>query len=196
MLALFVGAVGFEHLVERGLAPEQHMISEYATTGTGGVMEVGFGAWCGSWALLALVFWLQHHRLAATASGTVAAGIALLAAFHTQAVAGELPAGVARTLAGRLHDLGGELVLGGVLVAAVTTMSAKRTRDGRWPRAGIALLGLALTTAGLLLAFGDPAPGLRQRVLLAAAVCYQVSVLHDLRRADPMELTSAAESRK
>ncbi len=51
------------------------------------------------------------RAVAVGALGAATAGLLLAAAFATQTVAGELPAGVERTTAGRLHDFGTLLIL-------------------------------------------------------------------------------------
>lgn len=178
-LGLFVTVLAVQHLIEPGLSSTQNMISEYANTGSGVVMEIAFAAWGVSWVLLALIFVRRRWWVTAAAAVVAAAGATLITAFSTQAVAGHVPAGVARTVAGRLHDLGGELLLGGALLAAATTMVACLCGGTPLRGGGTALLVAALIVVGGLLALGDPAPGLRHRVLVAAAVGWQVLAVLD-----------------
>jgi hypothetical protein len=179
-LSIFVVALCAEHALEPDLSPTDHMISEYANSGTGTVMEVGFAAWCMSWILMALIFARRRWWLGTAAAVLAALGVAVVTAFRTQAVAGDVPADVRFTLGGRLHDLGGDLVLGGVAVLALT-MAARRGANARLRAARMALVVAALGIAGVLLALGDSVPRLRQRVLVAATVGWQALVLIESR---------------
>lgn len=154
-LACFLVAVVGEHVLESGLSPAQSVISEYARTGAGGVMQVGFAAWAVSLAGLAWVTGRLRRRVVAAGLGVGAVGSALVCAFTTQAVHARIPEGVARTLTGRLHDVGGELLIGGLAVAAV---ASARWIDGRRALLPVSIAG-AVTV--VLLLTGDPAPGLR-----------------------------------
>jgi hypothetical protein len=142
-------------------------------------MEVGFIAWLLSWCALSALLTMRGRPMAAAAVAVAAVGLAAIAAFHTQAVAGELPNGVHRTLGGRLHDVGGELLFGGLVAAAgALAVSRQSTTAVRW--AGSGLVVLALLSSAVLLGAGDPVPGVRQRVALFAAVAWQALVIRDV----------------
>jgi hypothetical protein len=174
-LVLFVAAVLAEHLIRPGLSPWRHQISEYANGSAGGLMTVGFFAWAVSLALTSGLL-AAHARLLSLSIAVGAAGMLLIALFHTQTVAGQLPSGTARTTGGRLHDLGGELLAGGLLVsAALVAVSDHRLR--RLRRLALLTVGyFVVVTAGLLLV-ADSAGGLRQRLVLLAALVWQASLL-------------------
>lgn len=64
LLAVFVMSVLAEHIVAPGLAPADHMVSEYANAPGGWLITVGFTAWCCSLLLVAWIYvagsdWLQ-----------------------------------------------------------------------------------------------------------------------------------------
>jgi hypothetical protein len=150
------------------------VISEYARTGAGGLMRVGFAAWTASIAFLAWVTGRLGWRVAAAGLIVGAVGGILVCAFSTQAVDARIPEGATRTLTGRLHDAGGEQLIGGLVVAAIA--SVRRT-VGRWALAPVTMAGVV--TVVLLLA-GDPAPGLRQRAVVLCAVAWQAWLLRYL----------------
>lgn len=169
LLAVFVMSVLAEHIVAPGLAPADHMVSEYANAPGGWLITVGFTAWCCS---LLLVAWIRRRqRLVAAGTVVAAAGVGLTALFHTEATSG-LSTAEAGTTAGRLHNLGGELVFGGLAVAIVAWVVGGRAHPvARWVVVAISMAGLGASMT--LLFTGDPAPGLRQRVLLLTAVAWQ-----------------------
>lgn len=135
-------------------------------------MTAGFAAWCLSWVLLARLVWARRLQICAVGTAVAAAGAALITIFPTQAVEGELPRGVPYSTAGRLHDLGGELLLVGALAAAAA-LSIRGDVPRRVRVAAGALALVALFGAAALIAVGDPAPGVRQRLLVAAVVAWQ-----------------------
>lgn len=165
-LAATAGIVALEHVVRPDLPPLERFISEYGRGSTQPLHVAAFGAWTvanGGCAALAGSRRGPRAARAATACGFAAAALGTLVAavFATQTVGGELPAGVARTTAGRLHDMGTLLILGGLVVAGMASTLLISTRRYR-------LIALALAT-GLfaivpaLLAFRLDAPGLGQR---------------------------------
>jgi hypothetical protein len=172
-LAVFVAALIGEHLLEPSLSPLQSVISEYARTGTGEVMRCGLAAWALSLLCLGVVQWHGGRRVQAAGMALAAGGCVLVVAFTTQAVAARVPAGVERTLEGRLHDLGGELLIVGLLVAVV--VGALRGPRSTWSRAVVVVA--IVVSVGLLLV-GDPAPGLRQRALVLCAIVWQAIALY------------------
>jgi Protein of unknown function (DUF998) len=172
-LGLFAGALVAEHAVESSLSVVHTTISEYARTDSGFLIRFGFAAWAVSFSGLVLVTWRHRLRAEAVGLGVAACGVVLVCAFNTQAVQAQVPSDVARTLGGRLHDFGGEMVIGGVLLAVVA--GAVR---GPWSRRSRALLCLTFATSAAFLLAGDPAPGLRQRALVVYTITWQALALH------------------
>jgi len=188
-LLAFVAIVVVEHLLVPGLSPLDHEVSEYANTRYGALMTGGFAAWALSLAatsILALRAPAQC-RTAIALSGLLAvasAGLVLTACFHTQTSAGRLPAGVARTVGGELHNLGSGAAL--LVLAVAAPASALALPHHR--RYRIFTLGLILVTAVAtiaLLAVGPQVAGLRQRCLLAAACTWQLALLGALSQSWP-----------
>lgn len=183
-LAGFVLILLAEHVLVSRLSPVTHQISEYANTGWGWLMTTGFVLWAASLALAAID--LRATRLPAIALVLAALGALLVAAFHTQTIAGRLPPGVRLSSDGRLHDIGGEILSGGILAAALLVAAARvLPRTGQV--GGLLIVGAAVIADVALLAAGDPAPGIRQRLLILAAVAWQALIL--LRRAHASKRT-------
>jgi hypothetical protein len=168
--AAFTLAVLAEHVLEPGLDPARNMVSEYANRPSGLVMTIGFGAWAASLAATAL---LVGGRTPLVSLWIAVGAVVLLAGFHTQTVAGRLPAGVRWHLDGRLHDIGS-----GVLTAALFAGAALTAR--RRP-AIAALLVVALIVQVSLLVVGPSVGGVRQRCLLALALVWQIMILREHR---------------
>lgn len=171
-LGLFGAALVAEHAVESSVSAVHSTISEYARTDSGFLIRFGFAAWSVSLAGLAFVTWRHRLRVEGVGLGVAACGVVLVCAFTTQAVQAQVPPGVGRTLGGRLHDVGGEIVMGGILLAVVA--GAVRGPWSRWSRA---LLCLTFVTSATLLLAGDPAPGLRQRALVVYTITWQALAL-------------------
>jgi hypothetical protein len=176
----FFAVVLAEHLLRQGLSPASHEISEYANGPHSELMEIGFAAWALSLAAEALlVLWTRRGRALATrlVSGLLlcaAAGIAVTAIFNTQTSAGHLPAGVMYTKAGELHNLGSGLALVALLLATIASIVAFEVHSYR--RFTVLLLVGGLGMAGVLLLVGPEVAGVRQRVLLLAALLWQLRV--------------------
>jgi hypothetical protein len=175
-LAGFVGLVALEHVLRADLPPAERFISEYGRGWTQPIHVAAFGGWAvasgGCAALAAGGPKPRAARALAAGAFTVAtAGAALAAAFATQTVGGELPADVARTLAGRLHDTGTLLILGGLLVAAVASLPLICTRRYRVTIAGLAVVLSAVVP--LLVALGLDAPGVGQRAFVLVGCAFQ-----------------------
>jgi hypothetical protein len=182
-LAAFVAIVLAQHVLAPELGPDRHTISEYANADAGALMVAGFLSWAAS--LLATAALVVRDRRcarpAARVSGaallaTAAAGMLLTALFATQTSAGVLPAGTHRTTAGQIHDVASgaaSLALFGAMLA--TLLDAGRPRWLR--RLCAALLVVAISSAGVLLAVGDSVDGIRQRVLVAAACTWQAALV-------------------
>jgi hypothetical protein len=183
-VVIFAAVVLAQHALAPELSPVDHTVSEYANTPTGWLMVVGFSAWgisLAATAILAVTDPSAHRtsssqKLMAALLAIAAMGLLVTAAFKTQTSAGVLPAGVPRTTEGRLHDLGSGAALLALFGAALT--SIRLIEDPRWfKRPAMGLLCVALATHVGLLIGGDPAPGLRQRLLLAGAVAWHVVLL-------------------
>jgi len=167
-LALFLGLVALEHLLRPDLPPARHFVSEYAKGWTAPLQILaflGWGAACLAGASLALRALPPGRPIArgltALALLAAAAGALLAASFTTETVGGELPAGAARTLGGRLHDLGSLLLLAGLVLAALASLRIVRSNPYRL---GVLALGLALLAiVPVLVALGVDAPGIGQR---------------------------------
>jgi hypothetical protein len=173
-LGLFLVLGSAEHVVHPSLNPLRYQISEYATTRDGWVMGIGFGAWALSLAATATLV-RSVARLAALGCGCAAIGILLVTIFQTQTSAGALPAGIARSATGRLHDLGGSIATAGVALAVVgTAASAGFSRQTRLVAVAAASSALIASAVFLLL---DATPGLRQRLVLLAGCVWQAAVL-------------------
>jgi Protein of unknown function (DUF998) len=160
-LALFVACLVAAHLLNAGLDPAQHMVSEYANHRAGWVIEAGFGAWAAALLLGA-----------AGASTRAVLGVIVLAIFPTQTSAGELPPGVARSTGGRLHDLGADLATVALVAAAVTSAAAARRRHDPQSTAIIIVLGTVAVATIAGLAIGPSVAGLRQRAMLGGAAAW------------------------
>jgi hypothetical protein len=171
-----VGLVALEHLLRRDLPPADHFVSEYASGSTHVVQAVAFASWAAGTAGCAVLATRVRERPIARAvviAGLVAAtaGLCLAAAFTTQTVAGELPAGVQRTTGGRLHDFGTLAILAGLLIAALASLRAvPRTRY----RLTVLALGVILVAiVPALVAAGIDAPGIGQRGFIAVGIAWQ-----------------------
>jgi hypothetical protein len=175
-LAGFVGAVACQHLLNSALTPSRHMISEYANGRAGWLMTAGFASWALSLAAASVMERRCTTRARAVMSmllAIAAAGMVVTAIFPTQTVAGMLPAGTTRSVAGRLHDLGSDTTQL-ALFAAVVTHALDRGLPAWSRRLAAMLLCAGVGTIVVLVAAGDPVPGLRQRVLVLIAVMWQL----------------------
>jgi hypothetical protein len=174
----FAGLVAVEHVLRPDLAPGRHFISEYAIGATRPLQLVAFAAWAASYAGCAALAVQTPSggrpvAQALTAGGLVAAsaGAAGALAFTTQTVGGELPAGVARTPAGRLHDAGTLLVLAGAVTVGVA--STRLVRSARYRTAVAALAAALLAVVPVMRAAGLDLPGVGQRAFIAIACAWQ-----------------------
>lgn len=179
-LGAFVGLVALQHLWRADdLPPADHLISEYANGAGGWVQVVAFLAWSvslGATTVLARQAGAGDRRLA---RGVVVAGVAAgavgavaCAAFATETVGGELPAGAIKSTAGQLHDLGSAFIFFGLLVAAVASVRVIRRRDYRYSVLGLALLLFLIPS--VLVAAGYDAPGWGQRGFIAVGCLWQL----------------------
>lgn len=195
-IAVFVAALALEHVLTPELGVERDRISEYAVRGFGWLMVGGFVAWA---VALAATAWLAGLALRGprglALSGLLAAaasGMLITAVFATQAVHGEVPAGVPRTTAGQLHDLGSGVVLIALLAAVLLSLYAVA---GASVAAAIAI-AITLTAVGPigLPLTGLDAPALAQRMMVAGACIWQWTVAAALAR-EPQPAWARAEPR-
>jgi hypothetical protein len=179
-LALFVACAVVAQWANPAVGPARHMVSELVHGTAGWVMTAGFGSWAFALALGAIVLLRADRPAGATLVAIAAAGVVVLAVFPTQTIAGELPVGVARTTAGRLHDVGSAVATLALAAAAVVTgVRAWRDGDRRTSAMVVALLTVAIAATVVGLAIGPSVGGLRQRVLLLAAVTWQWLAVDD-----------------
>lgn len=177
-VAAFVVLVAVQHPLRSDLPPLERFVSEYAVGWTAPLQAAAFLCWAASMAAAAVLAARARPAGRPVARGltvlalAVATGGALLAAlFPTQTVAGELPAGVVRTLGGRLHDLGTLFILAGLVVAALAALRLVRRRGYR---IAVPLLGLGLLAiVPVLVALGIDAPGLGQRGFILVGCLWQ-----------------------
>jgi hypothetical protein len=177
-LGAFVGIVVAEHALRPGLAPGQHFVSEYGVGSTAPLQSAAFVAWSASMAAAALLSPPPPaprrplaRAVVAGALAVAALGALACAAFATQTVAGRLPDGVARTTAGRLHDLGTLLILAGLLVAALAGVRLIGRRRHTLEVAGLAVALVAVVP--VLVALGIDAPGWGQRAFILVGCLWQ-----------------------
>jgi hypothetical protein len=177
-VATFVVLVAIEHPLRRDLPPDEHFVSEYAVGWTRPVQTAAFAAWTasmGGCAVLAARAGPPGRRvaraIAVAALAAATAGGALTVLFATQTVAGELPAGVARTAAGRLHDLGTLFILAGLVAAALATL--RIVPQGRYRLTVAALGALLVSVVPVLVALRIDAPGVGQRAFIAIGCLWQ-----------------------
>lgn len=181
-LSIFVAIVAMQGIGPAGFDPARQQVSEYVHTSAGAVMVLSFLAWAVS--LLALagvtvaldrakaVSWPAY--LQAGALLCAALGVILLGCFPTDRGA-EIPGAITHaTPAGEVHDLASALTTVSILLAAV--VSAVRCR-GSLRALTLGLLVVAIFSTVVLLAIGDPLPGIRQRLLLGTACLWQGALL-------------------
>lgn len=178
-LLLFVGLVALEHVLRPDLSPAERFVSEYARGWTQPIQVTAFVAWAlATTACAVLAARIPVHRplaRAVTLLGLVAAtaGLLVAAAFPTETVGGELPAGVVRTTGGRLHDLGTLGVLAGLVLAAAASLRLVPRRGYRL--AVLALAAALLAIVPLLVALGIDAPGIGQRGFILVGCAWQLT---------------------
>jgi hypothetical protein len=179
-LAGFVGLVAAQHIWRADdLPPAEHFVSEYAVGDGGWVQVVAFLAWAGSLAATVAVARRAHAGgerriarsvvLAGVTAGAV--GAVACAAFATETVGGELPAGVVKSTAGQLHDLGSAFIFFGLLIAGIASVRLVRRRSYRL--SVLALAVLLFLIPGALIALGYDAPGWGQRGFIAVGCLWQ-----------------------
>jgi hypothetical protein len=182
-LLAFVGLVALEHPLRGDLPARDHFISEYASGVTHPIAILAFLAWGAAMAATAALAWREGLRAVPVLLGLAALGTCVAAAFATQTVAGELPAGTIRTTAGRLHDQATLAIFAGLLGAAVWALRALRTRRYRL---GLLACAAALVLApGVLVAAGLDWPGVGQRAIVLVGVAALWLLVSELARRGP-----------
>jgi hypothetical protein len=178
-LTAFVAIVATQGLLPAAsFDPVHQTISEYAHTSAGALTAVGFIAWALSWTALAgpgsapspdrsspQLLTLQRIAFAGAAIGLI-----LVACFPTDRGLVEPGVVLSATTEGRIHDAASALVTVGILVAALTGAVLV---GGRVRALTLLLMSIAFATDVLMLALGDPLPGIRQRVLVTAGCLWQ-----------------------
>ena len=187
-LSWFVLTVVLEHVLVSELGPARHTISEYANArgAAGPLMLAGFLMWAASLtttALLVLRAALQGRtgvtrvlRIVLFALLLVAAvGAMIVALFPTQTRAALLPPSQLESNTGRLHVLGSDLIQVCFYPAVLVSLVLP---SPRWFRVvAVAVLVVAVAVAPALAVLGVDAPGVRQRIQLAAGCGWQFALL-------------------
>jgi hypothetical protein len=174
-LAVFAAVSIAEHLLRPGLDPARHEISEYAHGPGGWAMTAGFAMWAVSLSATAALV-PADRRVLRSLLAVAALGMFVTATWRTQTSAGQLPPGVARTAAGRLHDTGSGLTSLALLAAALLTTRATWVLR-RIQRLSAAVVIVAVGASVVLLGVGPEVDGVRQRVLLVCACVWQTAIL-------------------
>ena len=188
-LLAFVGLVALEHPLRGDLPARDHFISEYAAGSTHPLAIASFLAWGVGIGASAALGWQRGLRAVPVLLGVAAAGTCVCAAFATQTVAGELPEGVVRTTAGRLHDQGTLLIFAGLLAAALWALRGVRTRRYRL---GLLACAVALLLApSVLVGAGLDWPGVGQRAIILVGVAWSWLLVSELAPATRARRTPA-----
>jgi hypothetical protein len=179
-LAAFVACAVAEHFLST-LDPARHEISEYVHGPTGWVMKLGFAAWAVSLAASGLcVWWSLRSRALPALLAIASVAMVIVACFPTQTSAGSLPAGVALSFTGRLHDVGSGLASVALLAGALASVFERRLAAAfRGTAAGLVVFAVLSDVA--LLTVGASVGGIRQRVLVLAGLAWQGALLAILR---------------
>jgi len=186
LLAVFIAIVVLEHLLQPGLSPGRHRISEYANSSPGWLMTSGFIAWTAALASAAVATALapvdpiriRHFVAALLLLATM--GAAANAAFKTGTSGGVVPPGHRLTTANRIHDIGS----GGLaLVLWVAVLSSLGLSDRRLRARSAAALTEGVVSAVVFSSWVLDLPGINQRALVLVACAWQFSLLAALGRA-------------
>ena len=175
-LLVFAATIATQQPLVSSFDPARQMLSEYVHTRLGALAVAGFVAWGISLAAAAGLTivaasrrgWMA--RLQAGALLAAAVGILLVACFPTDRGLAAPGVVTEATVAGQVHDAASAGATACVLLAAL--LGAARF-PGRIRTLSLVLLSVALAASAVLLGIGDPLPGLRQRLLLAAACVWQ-----------------------
>jgi hypothetical protein len=160
--------------MEPQLSPRLYTISEYGTASDAG--RVVFSSVLVSWAIaLCATFGLADRSGGRWLFLVAAAGLAVAAAFSTQAVMGEVPAGVERSLGGRLHDFGAGAAQ--LAFLALLAVGALLLRPGWLGWASLLGLVAVLVLGSGLVDVSVIGHGTRQRALFAGAWLWQLAIV-------------------
>jgi len=181
-LVTFAVTIVAEHCLRPALSPLTHQISEYATGGGGALAAAGFAAWSLSLGATSRLVWCMRRNALAILFALAAVGMATVACFETQTVAGVVPRGAHITLTGHLHNIGSGVSTLALLSAAL--LSAWTWGPGRFRlmTAVSAVTAVAINLA--LLQLGPEVGGLRQRLLVLIACGWQAAFLVAISRAN------------
>lgn len=177
-LLAFVALVALEHPLRADLPAPDHFISEYASGSTHPIAILAFLAWGAAMAATAVLAWRQGLRAVPVLLVFAALGTCVAAAFATQTVAGELPAGTVRTTAGRLHDQGTLAIFAGLLGAALWGLRSLRTR--RYRLGLVSCAGALVAAPAILVAAGLDWPGIGQRAIVLVGVAFGWLLISEL----------------
>lgn len=179
-LLAFVALVALAHPLRPDLPAPDHFISEYASGSTHPIAILAFLAWGAALAAGAALAWGRGLRAVPVFLGVAAAGTLVAAGFATQTVAGELPPGTVRTLAGQLHDYGTLAILAGLLGAALCGLHGLRTR--RYRLGLLACAAAFLLAPAVLVGAGLDWPGIGQRAIVLVGVAVSWLLVSELAR--------------
>lgn len=184
-LTVFVTVVMAQHILVPSLDPWRTTVSEYANGPHSELMTVGFVSWTLAFAFSAVA----SHRLEgslnralAWAFGAACVGGLLVTLFHTQAVYARIPVGESLRATGRLHDAGAALIALALSAGLVRAVGA-RELPRKVRSVSAVMMAVVLCDYAILLALGDPVPGLRQRIVIAVAVTWHALMLCHLKPA-------------
>lgn len=175
-ILLFLAILATEHIVDPGLDPARHEISEYVHGPIGWLMICGFAVWAVSLACTALI--ARRSGSATTlwlALAAASAGMVITASFATQTSAGRLPEGVSLSTSGMLHDVGSGIATIALLIAALASLHRRQAGALRLTTA--ILLVIVLPVDVVLLAIGPGVAGFRQRLLVLVGCLWQLCFL-------------------
>ncbi len=202
-LSWFVLTVVLEHFLVPELQPARHTISEYANArgGAGALMVAGFLIWAASLATTALLILRAHLQGPAGVMPALrnvlfalllvaAVGAMVVALFPTQTDAGLLPAASLESDTQRLHALGSDLIQLSFYPAVLLSLILPTPR---WfSIVAVAVLVIAVAVVPALAVLDVEAPGVRQRVQLAAGCGWQFALLAASRSAAAAASSTAA----
>jgi hypothetical protein len=184
LLAVFLFTLAAEHLLQPGLDPERHRVSEYANGSPGWLMIAGFIAWALALAVGAWALWnceLAPRPVCAGVCallGVAAAGALVTAIFRTGTSAGVVPPGHHLSAANHLHDAGSEMLALALWAGALLSLVLGERRL-RLRVVGVLASALACVVA---LSAVD-LPGIEQRALVLLGCVWQYALLAAVTRA-------------
>ena len=187
-LAVIVAAM---HIIQPGLSPVDHLISEYAYGRLGWLLTSGY-VLAGSGTLL-LASQLPARsgtgRRSLASGGCLAlVGVGLIATGLTRIDVARVDGAVISTVSGQIHELAGYVAVLGLIAAAfVLSATIRRERQrssGRWSAFRLYRWALPASVAALVIARPLGGSGLGQRAFLALALSWLIYVGIELSRGD------------